>query len=43
MASNLRANVGKLVELERARKRHFKPVLVTDIDGVLVRGGNPIP
>lgn len=43
MANNLRANVQKLVGLERAKGRAFKPVLITDIDGVLVRGGNPIP
>lgn len=32
-----------LVELERKRARPFKPVIISDIDGVLVRGHTPIP
>ena len=33
------AKIRKVVQTQRI----FKPLLVTDIDGVLVRGNNPIP
>lgn len=32
-----------LIEQELKKSRPFKPVIVSDIDGVLVRGSVPIP
>ncbi len=32
-----------LVDLQRKRSRPFRPVIISDIDGVLVRGQTPIP
>jgi ribonucleotide monophosphatase NagD (HAD superfamily) len=29
--------------LSKANKTNFKPIIITDIDGVLVRGSTPIP
>ena len=43
MNPNLLNNIRLLVQLEKNKNRPFKPVIVSDIDGVLVRGGTPIP
>ena len=41
--SSIANKVKKLVELQTKKSRPFKPVIISDIDGVLVRGHVPIP
>ena len=43
MTNLIRPAAKNLIQLEGLKNRPFLPVLITDIDGVLVRGGNPIP
>lgn len=33
----------KLINLPKIQNQKFKPIIISDIDGVLVRGNNPIP
>lgn len=33
----------KLLQLPQIQGKPFRPIIVSDIDGVLVRGNNPIP
>ena len=41
--STISSKIRKLVELEKPKLRPFKPVIISDIDGVLVRGTVAIP
>lgn len=41
--SSIASKIKKLVELEKPKLRPFKPIIISDIDGVLVRGSVPIP
>ena len=41
--SSIASKAKRLIEIESKKGRPFKPVIISDIDGVLVRGHTPIP
>lgn len=41
--ASIASKAKKLIQLELKKSRPFKPIIVSDIDGVLVRGNTPIP